>query len=47
MSRTRTNKSGMQSWMETKEHQLHRTRLWSAKSSIDNKAPYKPTFMRK
>jgi len=47
MAFNRTNKSVMASWMETQEHRLHRERLWSAKSSVDTSAPYKPSFMRK
>ena len=35
------------SMMEEKEHNLHKNRLWKIKSSIDNRPPYKPKFLKK
>ena len=47
MSTLRSNKSIIASWMENQEHHLHKHRLHTVKSSIDNKRPYTPKFLKK
>ena len=37
----------MKTFMENREHDLHRTRLWQIKSTIDTRPPKTPSFMRK
>ena len=47
MSERRDKKSVMQRGMEYQEHNLHKQRLWTVKSTLDNGAPKKHSFIRK